>query len=369
MQRAGFPNVSIKMYRDYEAFLNSNYHELGATFVSMTIRDTLRGINEGLLQFYDPSAYHTKLTGHEIIQISLTSANTNEVRNRIYGVSHSSVSVDSKGDNILTFQMNSYHKVLNTKFGRSTETNALNNITSMMDAIYKDCPLWKPNLKGVNVFIPKCPWVWGVTEYQEFIRTRGQSVDNESFVYCWEDFDGLTILDHESIIKQEPRIAIVCDPMLYGQYSDMSEYLMVYDFDWQTKSSASTKNAFNNVTYSVLDLKSKQYNKIIVGDGDNAAHFIHGGAYGDMIYKNAHLEGTKLATFGQYDSYASCIAHGNFSIQPGQKYRFFDGKDQMKTDFIVDEVVHEICREQSLTHLHMFSNSEEFKPVNFEGKI
>lgn len=48
----------------------------------MTLRDSLRGVNEGLLQFYDNKAMHTKLTGHEIIQISLSTANTDEVFNR-----------------------------------------------------------------------------------------------------------------------------------------------------------------------------------------------------------------------------------------------------------------------------------------------
>lgn len=68
MQRTGFPNVSIKLYQDYEAFQTSRFIELGATFITLTIRDSLRGINEGLLQFYDPKAMHTRLTGREIIQ-------------------------------------------------------------------------------------------------------------------------------------------------------------------------------------------------------------------------------------------------------------------------------------------------------------
>ncbi|EHO5970627.1 hypothetical protein KLY11_000667 [Salmonella enterica] len=79
MQRTGFPNVSIKLYQDYEAFLNHRFIELGATFVTMTLRDSLKGVNEGLLQFYDNKAMHTKLTGREIIQVSLSTANTEEV--------------------------------------------------------------------------------------------------------------------------------------------------------------------------------------------------------------------------------------------------------------------------------------------------
>lgn len=369
MQRAGYPNVSIKLYQDYEAFLNHRFIELGATFVTLTLRDSLRGVNEGLLQFYDSKTMHTKLTGHEIIQISLSTANTEEVFNRIYGVSHSNVSVDQKNDNILTMQLHSYHETINLKFSRGTETNALNNITSMIDAIYKDVPLWKPKITGENVFIPKCPWTSNINEYFEFVRTHGQCVDDESFVYCWEDFDGIFLTGHNKIIKQEPIVAVVCEPTLLGQFTDMSENLMVYNFEWQTKSNARTKRSFNNVTYTTIDFITKQYNKIVVGNGDNIAHFAHGGAYGDLTYKNAFLEGSKLATFGQYDSYASCVSHGNFSLRPAQKIRFYDTKQQIRTDFIVDEVLHEISREQSLTHLYMFSNSEILQDVKFEGKI
>ncbi|WP_306310652.1 hypothetical protein [Escherichia coli] len=86
LQRPGFPNVSIKLYQDYEAFSENRFVELGATFITMTLRDSLRGINEGLLQIYDSKALHTKLAGTEIIQISLSTANTEQVFNRVYGI-------------------------------------------------------------------------------------------------------------------------------------------------------------------------------------------------------------------------------------------------------------------------------------------
>lgn len=369
MQRTGYPNISIKLYQDYEAFLEHRFLELGATFITLTIRDSLRGVNEGLLQIYDPKALHTKLTGYEIIQISLSTANTDTVFNRIYGISHNNATIDQKGDNIITFQLNSYHETLNLKFSRGTETNAVNNITSMIDAIYKNVPLWKPKIYGENTYIPKCPWVSTINDYMEFVRTTGQSVDDASFVYCWEDFDGIFVSGHKKIIDQEPISAVVHEPTLIGQFSDMSDNLMVFDFEWKTKNNSKLKRSFNNVSYTTIDFITKQYNKIIVGDGDNVAHFAHGGAYGDLTYKNAFLEGMKLSTFGQYDSYASCVCSGNFSLRPAQKIRFYDSKQQIRTDFIVDEVVHEISREQSLTHLYMFSNSEILQDVEFEGKI
>ena len=144
---------------------------------------------------------------------------------------------------------------------------------------------------------------------------------------------------------------------------------MVYNFEWQTKSNAKVKNSFDNVTYTTLDFITKQYNKIVVGNGENIAHFAHGGVYGDLTYKNAYLEGSKLATLEQYDSYANAVTPGNFSLTPGLIMRFYDEKQQVNNDFIVDEIVHEISREQSLTHLYLIGNSEELQEVKFEGKI
>lgn len=369
MQRTGFPNVSIKLYQDYDAFLNHRFIELGATFVTMTLRDSLRGVNEGLLQFYDNKAMHTKLNGREIIQVSLSTANTDEVLNRVYGIAHSNVMIDSKGDNIVTVQLKSYHETLNLKFSKALTNNALNNVTGMIDAIYKDVPLWKPAITAENVVIPRCPWVSTINDYLDFIRAYGLSVGTESFVYCWEDFNGITIAGHDTLLKQEPIQAIICEPRLIGQFIDMAGSLMVYNFEWQTKSNAKVKNSFDNVTYTTLDFITKQYNKIVVGNGENIAHFAHGGVYGDLTYKNAYLEGSKLATLEQYDSYANAVTPGNFSLTPGLIMRFYDEKQQVNNDFIVDEIVHEISREQSLTHLYLIGNSEELQEVKFEGKI
>ena len=370
MQRVGFPNVSIKLYEDYSAWLDHRFIEMGASFITMTLRDSLRGVNEGLLQIYDNKGLHTRLTGNEIIQISLSTANTTTVLNRIYGISHNNVTIDQKSDNIITLQLKPIHAVKNLKFSRGTETNAVNNMVSMMDAIYRDYPLWKPAIGNMNVFVPKCPWVSGINDYFEFVRKHGMSVDNESFVYVWEDFKGINITDHETMVKsQEPRPVIVMEPRLMGEFVGLSETLMVYDFEWMTKNNAVTKQAHKNMTYYTFDFITKQYNRIVVGNGENSALFTRSGAYHDLTYKNAFLEGSKLATFAQMDSYAKCTTYGNFEISPSNKLRFLDTDRQIRTDFYVDEVVHEISREQSLTHIYMFSNSEILEDVEFEGKV
>ena len=71
MQREGFPNISIRLYEDYDAWLEHRFVELGATFTTLTMRDGLYGSNEGLLQFYDAKNLHTKMDGEQIIQVSV----------------------------------------------------------------------------------------------------------------------------------------------------------------------------------------------------------------------------------------------------------------------------------------------------------
>ncbi|EDP8999546.1 baseplate hub subunit, partial [Salmonella enterica subsp. enterica serovar Braenderup] len=94
LQRPGYPNLSVKLFESYDAWSNNRFVELAATITTLTMRDSLYGRNEGMLQFYDSKNIHTKMDGNEIIQISVANANDiNNVKTRIYGCKHFSVSV------------------------------------------------------------------------------------------------------------------------------------------------------------------------------------------------------------------------------------------------------------------------------------
>ena len=69
--------VSVKLFENYDAWLENRFLELGATFTAITIRDSMN-LNEGLLQVYDSRNLHVGLTGNEIIQISGSSSKINE---------------------------------------------------------------------------------------------------------------------------------------------------------------------------------------------------------------------------------------------------------------------------------------------------
>ena len=119
LQRPGYPNLSVKLFDSYDAWSNNRFVELAATITTLTMRDSLYGRNEGMLQFYDSKNIHTKMDGNEIIQISVANANDiNNVKTRIYGCKHFSVSVDSKGDNIIAIELGTIHSIENLKFGR-----------------------------------------------------------------------------------------------------------------------------------------------------------------------------------------------------------------------------------------------------------
>ena len=65
----------------------------------------------------------------------------------------------------------------------------------------------------------------------------------------------------------------------------------------------------------------------------------------------------------QYDGYAHCKVYGNFELTPGDKINFYDPKNQFQYDFYVDEVIHEVSNNTSITNLYMFTNG---KPIKIE---
>ena len=151
MQREGFPNISIRLYEDYDAWLEHRFVELAATFTTMTMRDSLYGRNEGLLQFYDTKNLHTKMNGEQIIQVSVKNANSDRTQSRIYGSKHFAVSVDSKGDNIITIQLAPIHEIEDLKFGRMFYPSVQETLVEMTGVIYQDRPLLAPPINGINV--------------------------------------------------------------------------------------------------------------------------------------------------------------------------------------------------------------------------
>ena len=46
------------------------------------------------------------------------------------------------------------------------------------------------------------------------------------------------------------------------------------------------------------------------------------------------------------------------------KINFVDLKDQFRTDFYIDEVIHEISNNTSITNLYMFTNGSALEPVD-----
>ena len=362
-QCPGFPNASIKLYENYDAWTSNKFVELAATFITMTIRDGLYGINEGLLQFYDNKNMHTRLNGEQIIMISLANANTQRVQTRIYGSKHMSVSVDQKGDNIITIQLAPIHKLKNLKFSRTFFANATQSITEMINVLYQDTPLISPQVQGLNVYVPKIPWCFTVDKYYEFVREVGLAVDNDQFVFVWEDMTGIKLMDYQQMTEQEPLSYAVGDPKLLGQFVSETPEPVAFDFNWQIKTNQYTKNPYKNVTIYAHSFLSQEVPRITFGDGDNSVLVSRSGAYSEQVYGNGYEEALRLATMSQYDGYATCKLYGNFEITPGTKMNFYDSKNQIQSNFYVDEVIHEISNNTSITNLYMFTNGGPLTPV------
>lgn len=363
MQRLGYPNISIKLFQDYNAWLENRFLELGATFISLTMRDGLYGKNESRLQFYDIKNLHTKLDGDQILQISVGNANTETVLTRLYASKHMSVSVDQKGDNIITVQMIPIYKNSNLKFSRTFFPNATESVEKMIEVLYLEKPLLAPKITGTNIHVPTVPWVLGISEYFDYVRDVGLSVSNDSFPFVWEDFYGIHLSDFQTISVQEPTIFAVGEPTTIGQFADQLEYQLAYDFEWLTKTNGYNRDPFSNATiysYSMLD---KSCTRLVTGNGENSISVSRSGGYADQIYRNGYEEATRISTMSQYDSYATCKTYGDFTLVPGRKLEFYDSKNQFLSNFYIDEVIHEITNNASITRVYMFSNSKQLSQI------
>lgn len=363
MQREGFPNISIRLYEDYDAWLEHRFVELGATFTTLTMRDGLYGSNEGLLQFYDAKNLHTKMDGEQIIQISVKNANSERTQSRIYGSKHFAVGVDSKGDNIITIQLAPIHFLENLKFSRMFFPSVQETLTEMIGVIYQDRPLLAPPLNGINVYVPNVPWCDSMDRYMEFVREVGMAVESDKFVFVWEDIDGISIMDYEFMVNQEPINFVVGEPRLIGQYVQDMDTPIAFDFEWLTKANQHSRKPYENATVYAHSFLDKNATRITFGDGQNSILVSRSGGYSDYTYRNGFEEADRLVTMAQYDGYAHCKVYGNFELTPGDKINFYDPKNQFQYDFYVDEVIHEVSNNTSITNLYMFTNG---KPIKIE---
>lgn len=363
MQREGFPNISIKLYQNYDNWKENKFLELAATFITLTMRDGLYGRNEGLLQIYDNLNLHTKLVGEEIIQISVANSNTKRTLSRIYGIKHFSTSVDEKSDNILVFQLAPIHNIENLKFGRCFYENSYESIQEMIGVIYQNRELIAPPVNGINAYVPRVPWTSTIVDYMEYIRQFGLAVESDQFVFVWQDIYGIDMMDYSQMIAQEAINFAVGDPRTIGQMSNIESVPLAFDFHWQTKANTYTRNPIQNSTFYTPSFLDNDIQTIVNGDGQNAIVLSRSGGYADAIYRNGYEEANRMLTMAQYDGYATCKIYGNFEITPGTKLNFFDNKNQFRSDFYVDEVIHEVANNTSITNLYMFTNGKALTPV------
>lgn len=365
MQRPGFPNVRVRLYEDYDAWLDSRYLDLSATFYTMTIRDGLNGKNEGLLQIYDNKNLQMKLNGDEIIMVSLGNSNESESYSRLYGIKHSNATIDEKGDNIIVFQLGPIHKNNNIKFSRTFFPSVGETLEEMMNVLYKEMPLLKPRVTAQNIHVPLTPWVLGFSEYMNFIRDYGLSIGSDQFVMAWEDFNGIQVIDWAQIVAQDPRNFAVGEPTIAGEFNDKTGIQLTWDWEWLTKHNGPMRNNYENSTLYTHSFLDKNCLRIITGTGANSLMVSRSGGYAEQIYRNGYEEATRIHTMANYDSYAKTVTNGDFTIRPGMKCNFWDPKSQIVVDYYIDEVIHEISMEKSLTHFYVFGNSTTLNPVDY----
>ncbi|QBX32876.1 baseplate hub subunit [Aeromonas phage Asfd_1] len=357
-QRPGYPNLSVKLYENYDAWLENRFLEMAGALITLTLRDGLmNGINEGLLQIMDTKNLQVMLTGDEIIQLSVKTANTDYTYNRLYGIKHLSASVNAKGDNVITFELGSLHAVANLKFSRAFGNNAQDSIAEMINYIYRGREKLIPAFDSENTRVPATNWVLDICKYFEFVRKYGQSVTLGEVPLFWEDMRGMHLSDFGKLQEQEPIQYIVSEPRLLGELVTTAPVKTCFDFEWLTKANGFKRNPMRNMSFYAHSFIDKQLTRVVTGEGENAIMIPRSGAYYDQVHRNGLEEYDKTLTFSEYDAYATAKTYGEFGLTPGIKMAFFDNKNQFRGEYFVDEVIHEISREQSITNIYLFNNA------------
>ncbi len=234
----------------------------------------------------------------------------------------------------------------------------------MLGVIYKDRALITPPINTINAYVPDIPWTSTFDDYLAYVRELGLATASDKFVFVWQDILGVNMIDYDTLIGQEGIKMIVGEPNTVGQYIQELEYPLVWDFTWMTKANQFTRDPIKNATIFAHSFLDTSIPVIVTGDGDNAIVVSRSGGYSEMTYRNGFEEASRLQTMAQYDGYAKCTTTGNFNITPATKIIFVDQKNQFKSEFYVDEVIHELSNNNSQTHLYMFTNSMVLEPVN-----
>lgn len=364
LQRPMFPNLSIKLYDNMEMLPKKNYIELTPSVIVTTLRDTLFGVNEGILQFYDSRNLHTKLSGNEIIHISYTDQlNINKVINRVYAVRDFGVSTDNKGDNIIAMNIAPYHIVKNLSFSRAFMNDAKESIAEFMRVIYKGYDGLMPNINGENTFVPRVPWVGTYEGYCNYVRDIGIQVDTENFVFVWEDNNGINI---KNVMNDEPILQVLHgDPSKIGDFITHSKNPIASNIEYITKSNPHERLPFENMTYYSYAVHTKKIERVTTGEGQNTAFISRSGGYANLTFSNGYEELSRILTLAQYDGYIKFELTGNNALvlNPGAVITINDTvKDQFRNKrFIISEVVREIAQETSRVTIYAMSNSNTFQ--------
>lgn len=359
-----FPNLSIKLYDNMEMLPKKNYIELTPSVIVTTLRDTLFGVNEGILQFYDSRNMHTKLSGNEIITISYTDQlNIRNVINRVYAVRDFGVSVDNKGDNVIAMNIAPYHIVKNLSFSRAFMNDAKESIAEFMRVIYKGYDGLMPNINGENTFVPRVPWVGTYEGYCSYVRDVGIQVDTENFVFMWEDNNGINI---KNVMNDEPTLEVLHgDPSKIGDFVTHSKNPIASNIEYITKSNPYERLPFENMTYYSYAVHTKKIERVTTGEGQNTAFISRSGGYANLTFSNGYEELSRIMTLAQYDGYIKFELTGNNALvlNPGAVITINDTvKDQFRNKrFIISEVVREIAQETSKVTVYAMSNSNVFQ--------
>lgn len=395
MKMRGFPDIKIKVFPDYNHFLDDKYYDISNSYLKLNIKCTLSGELNGVIIVNDGENVINK-SRDLIFRITVVHNITKKISEYIFGTTHNDLTILQNGGAVRQYNLVPFHNRSKRRFSRKLTNSAIESLEMLLDSLYVDFDLLKPKLEyddhdteegtenlsdlnkglderdvNIDAYVPSAVWVQGFDTYMKFISRKGLSSDNDSFTFCWYEEDKIRLLDFETIINQEPLKGMVVEEDLVGSLSVLfdDDVIPVFKYEFITESNISLKSNMLNASYLTTSTEKNGSFLEIIGTGETMVSIDRSGIYREMTYDNGYEEIVRSTTMNQYDSYAKFRTYGDTRLKPGMLIEITDEDKLIKNVNIIDHVVYEYSQVESYTHVFLMSNSEDIEHLEYNTDV
>lgn len=359
MKRMGFPDVRIQVFPDYNSYLVDSHWDISDAFIKLNIRESLYGILNATLIVSDEN---NVIEQHDDLVFKVTDKNVvdNTITEYIFGTTHNDLTILQDGSPVRQYNLVPYHDRIERRFSKKLTNSASESIDIMLDDLYIGYELLKPEIEGIETYLPSAVWVKNFQKYLEFVSHKAISSENDSFIFCYYKDGKIVLEDFETMMLKEPLKCLVVEEELVGQLGNLfGDIVPVFKYEFMTESNSKLKSNYQNAVFLTTSLEKNGSFGEVIGSGETLVPIDRSCIYREMTYSNGFEEINRLLTINQYDIYAKFRTFGDSRLKPGTLLEIEDAKGLIKNVNVIDEVLNEYTQEQHFTHVFTFSNSKD----------